>query len=514
MTEELDLLLEQVQALIAKGQYTKANEILKPLRNQHPLSHQVAKLWCSVALRTNQANAVLTDAEKFYQHASDDFRKAYWAHTWGMACSITLDLPSAYIHYMTALEHLLALAKSGKIPPQRKLPEFEPIDNNLFVSGKAEELLWATCAALAQAGVQAFPFAGTLLGLVRHERLLDFDKDLDIAVWTTSLPACYVELEKLGWIRTTMHIDYSNFRDYIHSELGITLDVCGLQAKDKQILGGFWLPDHPDEYQRVSIFPQFDLIRKQTAHGDVWFPKQPERILTAFYGDWRTPNPNWDTVVSALNQQKFTLLIRCYAYHRLIQRWLTGDLPKAWCYAHQIALKDPDDVLVLRSRQWLERAITRLNRDMPVWPRNQRQKRVYTRMVADLFHEGHVNFLREARALGTHLTVCVVSDERVVENKGKLPVMTQMERAAVVSACQHVDAVLTETPSQVTRAYMQQHGFDIYTFASASDQERQDKLALCADLPATMIHELDYTPSISTSDLVQRILAGAGYKPS
>jgi len=195
-----------------------------------------------------------------------------------------------------------------------------------------------------------------------------------------------------------------------------------------------------------------------------------------------------------------------------VQRWLSGELAKAWCYAHQIALKDPDDALALRSLQWMERAMMRLNREIPVWPRNQPQRRVYTRMVADLFHEGHVNFLQAARALGTHLTVCVVSDERVAENKGKLPVMKQAERAAVVAACKYVDAVMTDTLVSVTKEFMQQHGFDIYTFACASEQERLDKYKLCDSLPAEMIQELTYTSGISTSDLVMRILDGAGSK--
>jgi cytidyltransferase-like protein len=170
--------------------------------------------------------------------------------------------------------------------------------------------------------------------------------------------------------------------------------------------------------------------------------------------------------------------------------------------------------LALRSRQWLERAITRLGKEIPMWPKHQRQKRVYTRMVADLFHEGHVNFLQAARALGTHLTVCVVSDERVLENKGKFPVMKQVERAAVVSACKYVDAVVTDTPDSITPAFMQQNGYDIYTFACASEQERRDKYKLCETLPAEMIQELEYTPGISTSDLVARILAGVGSQES
>ncbi len=509
MTEKLDELLVQAKGLLASGKYNDADKMLEPLREQYPLSQDVARLWCSLAMRTDRAAAVPDYAKQLYEHVQSDFHKAHWAHVLGTAYFILLDLATAQTYLSRALEHLIVLAKAGKIPPQRKKNQSTQAHENAFASGEAEKLLWRTCTYLAKNGITAFPYAGTLLGLVRDSKLLDFDKDLDIAVWMDSWQSCCTALESAGWAKQTIRIDYANYRDYVHPELGITLDVCGLQPRGKQIVGGFSLPDYSAEYQRVSVFPNFGLVQRDTEYGAVWFPQQPGIILRAFYGDWRTPNPNWDTVISALNLENFTMLVRCYAYHRLVQHWLLGDLGKAWCYAHQVILKDPDDILMLRSRQWLERAMMRLNRELPAWPKNQLQKRVYTRMVADLFHEGHVNFLLAAKALGTHLTVCVVSDERVVENKGKMPVMKQAERAAVVAACKYVDAVLTETPASVTPAYMQQHGFDIYTFACASEQERREKYELCSTLPAAMIHELSYTPGISTSDLLKRILEGA-----
>jgi cytidyltransferase-like protein len=511
MTNDLNTLLLDSKKLIAAGKLNDAGVILEPLIKEQPLSQDVARLWCALAMRTNRAAEALACAAKVYAHVQGDFYKAHWAHVLGSANFMLLDLPSAQMHFDRALNHLMALAKSGKVPPQKKGAEVRLSGDNAFASGKAEALLWATCAQLSDQGIPAFPYAGTLLGLVRNNRLLESDKDIDIAVWMEFWDACCAVLEQAGWVRSSMRIDYANYRDYIHPDLGITLDVCGLQKNsDQQITGGFALPGYPSDYQRISVFPSFDLVTRTTDYGKVWFPRQPEIILTAFYGDWRTPNPYWDTVVSALNLRRFSLLVRCYAYHRLAQNWLTGDLAKAWSYAHQIALKDPDDTLILRSRQWLERALNRLNRDIPEWPKRQHQRRVYTRMVADLFHEGHVNFLQAARALGTHLTVCVVTDERVAENKGKLPVMKQAERAAIVAACRYVDAVLTETPASVTPEYMEQHGFNIYTFACASEHERREKLELCESLPAEMIQELPYTPDISSSDVVLRIIGGAG----
>ena len=505
-------LLSTAKEHIVAGQFNAADAILQPLRNDHPLSSDVARLWCSLAMRTGRTAEVPTYAENIYAALQSDFHKAHWAHVLGTAHFMLLDLTAAQTWFIDTLNRLMTLAKAGKVPPQTEKNKISRSDENVFVSGKAEQLLWSTCAELAKSNIQAFPYAGTLLGLVRNGRLLEFDKDLDIAVWMDSWEACCAALEQSGWARAPMRIEYANYRDYIHPELGITLDVCGLQREKHRITGGFSLPGYPDDYQRTAVFPSIDLIQQDTKYGAAWFPREPEKILTAFYGDWRTPNPHWDTVVSARNLENFTLLVRCYAYHRLAQHWLTGNLEKAWYYAHQIALKDPDDTIALRSRQWLEQVMMRLKREIPTWPDNRRQRRVYTRMVADLFHQGHINFLKAARALGTHLTVCVVSDERVLQNKGKMPVMTQAERAAAVAACKYVDAVTTETLDKVTLVFMQQYGFDVYTFACGSEQERQDKYRLCEDLPPDMIQELSYTAGISTSTIVTRILEGTQNK--
>lgn len=124
------------------------------------------------------------------------------------------------------------------------------------ITGKAEQLLWATCAELASQGISAFPFAGTLLGIVRDGRLLDFDKDLDIAVCMESWEACCQALEKMGWRKVSMGLPYSNYRDYVHAEMGISLDLCGLQRRNaQQIVGGFSLPGATP--QTTSVFPYF-----------------------------------------------------------------------------------------------------------------------------------------------------------------------------------------------------------------------------------------------------------------
>lgn len=130
--------------------------------------------------------------------------------------------------------------------------------------------------------------------------------------------------------------------------------------------------------------------------------------------------------------------------------------------------------------------------------------RLFTAMVADLFHFGHVNFLREARKLGDHLTVGVISDERAAGYK-RTPVMTFEERAAVVAGCRYVDAVM-KLDTNVTDEFMRAHRFDYRIYAVASDEEEERNFAtLWKDMDRTYFRRIPYTPSISTTQIIGRL---------
>lgn len=61
----------------------------------------------------------------------------------------------------------------------------------------------------------------------------------------------------------------------------------------------------------------------------------------------------------------------------------------------------------------------------------------------DLFHVGHVRYLRGAKALGGKLVVAINADESVRTLKGEgRPIMPAEERAEIVAALADVDAVV------------------------------------------------------------------------
>jgi len=67
----------------------------------------------------------------------------------------------------------------------------------------------------------------------------------------------------------------------------------------------------------------------------------------------------------------------------------------------------------------------------------------YTTGVFDLFHIGHLNLLRNARALCDKLVVGVTTDE-LVSYKHKRSVISFAERLEIVRSCRYVDAVVPQ----------------------------------------------------------------------
>lgn len=68
----------------------------------------------------------------------------------------------------------------------------------------------------------------------------------------------------------------------------------------------------------------------------------------------------------------------------------------------------------------------------------------YTAGVYDLFHVGHLNMLRNAKALCDRLIVGVTTDE-VARYKNKEPVIPFDERIEIVRGCRYVDAAVAQT---------------------------------------------------------------------
>lgn len=128
---------------------------------------------------------------------------------------------------------------------------------------------------------------------------------------------------------------------------------------------------------------------------------------------------------------------------------------------------------------------------------------IYVDVVCDLFHPGHVEFLKQARALGDGLIVGVCSDDDVATYKPR-PVMTLDERVAMLRACRYVDQVIPNAPLHCTRAWLDQIGAAFVCHGDDFPKEELDYWY--GDLAGTgRLKVVPYTRGISTRDIIARI---------
>jgi ethanolamine-phosphate cytidylyltransferase len=129
---------------------------------------------------------------------------------------------------------------------------------------------------------------------------------------------------------------------------------------------------------------------------------------------------------------------------------------------------------------------------------------IYADVVCDLFHYGHVEFFRLARALGDRLVVGVVSDEDVSSYK-PTPIMTFQERVAVVLACRVVDRVLDmPAPLHCSCQFLDEIGAAYCCHADDMDQT-QLEFWYGDIIPAGRLKVVHYTPGISSRQIVARV---------
>jgi glycerol-3-phosphate cytidylyltransferase len=135
--------------------------------------------------------------------------------------------------------------------------------------------------------------------------------------------------------------------------------------------------------------------------------------------------------------------------------------------------------------------------------RKSKPIRVYVDMVADLFHYGHVEFLRQAKQLGDHLVVGICSDHDVKTYKRK-PILSMEERMVSVKACRYVDEVLPDAPIRVTQEWIDDNNIDVVVHG---DDFEPDKMAYYYEVPIALniFRTVPYTKGVSTSQLIKRI---------
>jgi glycerol-3-phosphate cytidylyltransferase len=144
----------------------------------------------------------------------------------------------------------------------------------------------------------------------------------------------------------------------------------------------------------------------------------------------------------------------------------------------------------------------------------ERQRIGYTAGVFDLFHVGHLNILRAARAQCDQLIVGVTSDELCLATKGKAPVMPTAERTEIVEAVRYVDRVVPQATRDKLVAWRALHydvlfvGDDWQGTPTWNELER-----VLAERGAAVVY-LPYTRHTSSTLLRARLTAHPSTRPT
>ena len=128
--------------------------------------------------------------------------------------------------------------------------------------------------------------------------------------------------------------------------------------------------------------------------------------------------------------------------------------------------------------------------------------RVYADRVADLFHYGHIEFLRQVSALGDYVLVGIHADD-VVEGYKRKTILTMEERISCVAGCRYVDEVVPNAPLQVNAAWIEKNGIELVVHG---DDMPDEQLRILYEIPMEMgiFRTVPYTKSISTTEIIRR----------
>lgn len=164
---------------------------------------------------------------------------------------------------------------------------------------KGVEILFYTQKIFKLSGVKFFIANGTLLGIIRDNKLITRDMDIDVIVY----------LEENSKIEDFRKVLIENKYEILHSfsveDIGITQDTFVIDdvmvdvsyvRKVENKYYPYVLYNTEDEKNKVIVFPFTSGETKEYKYNgiEINVPDNPELFLEESYGkDWRIPNPNY-----------------------------------------------------------------------------------------------------------------------------------------------------------------------------------------------------------------------------
>jgi glycerol-3-phosphate cytidylyltransferase len=135
---------------------------------------------------------------------------------------------------------------------------------------------------------------------------------------------------------------------------------------------------------------------------------------------------------------------------------------------------------------------------------------LYTGGTFDLFHYGHVNFLKQCKLLADEVVVSLNTDEFIEAFKSKKPVQDYRERELSLLGCKYVDRVVPNIGGSDSKPSILQVKPTIV--AIGDDWAKKDYYSQMSftqewlDEQCIVLVYIPYTRGISSTDLKDRVI--------
>lgn len=144
------------------------------------------------------------------------------------------------------------------------------------------------------------------------------------------------------------------------------------------------------------------------------------------------------------------------------------------------------------------------------------EKRIFVDGVFDLFHQGHLNIIRNAIAItaskypSTKVTILIGVCDDGVESYKRKPIMTLAERTAAIDAFMQTEVdkfanlsyqIVANSPIKLTKPFVQDNHIDVVCHGNDFNEQKMDKYY--GDIKTICHFEpLPYTQGVSTTQLI------------
>ena len=130
----------------------------------------------------------------------------------------------------------------------------------------------------------------------------------------------------------------------------------------------------------------------------------------------------------------------------------------------------------------------------------------YTAGVYDMFHIGHLNLIMKAKKYCDYLIVAISTDEVVLKNKNKKPIITFEDRKRIVEAIRYVDKVVPQIDYTDKKSAAIEYNIDVmFVGDDWKGTEKWSRIEKeLSEIGVDVIY-LPYTKSISSTMLREKI---------